>query len=188
MSILSPDPERNANDVVPPAALGVILHADPQTRDLLNGKDRFGLPLHATLLERYDMRPELEALARDVAETLNRLLGPKQSRRMMSEAFRQANKGKSDNREENEARLAAYDNEIAAGTPRRKAAKRAAERMLQGRNADVESIAKHIRDLVKDRAKRQAREEKERSRLEAWCERVGPSLLERAAKGHETEL
>ena len=131
MSILSPDPEKDSVDGVPPAALGVILHADLRTRDLLNEKDAFGFPLHATLLERYDMRPELEALAQGVAETLSRLLGPKQARRIMSEALKQANKGKSDNREQNEARLAAYDDEIAAGTPRRRAARRAAEKILQ---------------------------------------------------------
>ena len=188
MSILSPDPEKNSVDGVPPAALGVILHADPRTRDLLNEKDPFGFPLHATLLERYDMRPELEALAQGVAGTLSRLLGPKQARRIMSEALKQANKGKSDNREQNEARLAAYDDEIAAGTPRRQAARRAAEKILQGKHGDVESIAKHIRGLVNERDKHRVREEKERSRVEAWCKKVGPSLLERAVNDRETDL
>ena len=148
MIILSPEGEKDSVGAVPPAALGVILNADPRTRHLLNEKDRFGFPLHATLLEKYDLLPELELLARDAVGTLSRLLGPDKARHALLAAFRQAKEGKSDNLKENEARLAAYDNEIAAGIDKRHAARRAAEKMSEGRNADVESIARHIRDLA----------------------------------------
>ena len=187
MSILSPDPKKDANDVVPPAALGVILHADPRTLDLLNGKDRFGFPLHATLLERYDKRPELEVLARDVVDTLSRLLGPAQARDVLMAALRQPPTGKQANLKENAALLAAFDAEIAANTPLRRAARRAAEKMVV-MGEDPESIAKQIRRLVQDRQRHRAEEEKARARVEAWFRACGPSLLERATGDTETDL
>ena len=184
---MSGDDEGGSFDDVPPAALGVILHADPRTRDLLNEKDRFGFPLHATLLEKYDLRPELEILGREVVETLTRLLGAAQARDVLMAALRQPARGKQANPEENAALLAAYDAEIAANTPKHRAARCAAAKMAV-KDEDPESIAKQIRHLVKHREKRRAREEKSRSRLEAWCKRVGPSLLERAVNDRESEL
>lgn len=187
MKIVSFDGKSDAVDI-PAAALGVIIGADPQTHHLLNELDRFGFPLHATLLQAYDLRPEVKALARDVAETLQRLLGPNEARREMLAALKQPKKGKCDNRGENALRLAAYDNEIGAGTDRRQAARRAAERVSKSNNTDVESIARHIRDLVKQRDEHEARKKIERSRVKVWGERIGASLLERAVNDDKAEF
>jgi hypothetical protein len=152
-----------------------------------NEKDRFGLPLWFSLLVSDETRKArmaaTHAFVQEAVDAVMHQVGRKQARRLFSEALNEPPKGRQSDKQENEALLAAYDQEVESGTPRRNAASVAARKMAI--KDDVESVASRIRKLVKARNEQQA---------ELWAryqevrEKVRPTLLELAVNDRKTEL
>jgi hypothetical protein len=124
-------------------------------------RDRFGLPMHWSFLaedeRQFDARvAATNILARDGVEAVMRQVGRKEAKRLFAAALRAPRKGKQRDAKWNEALVAAYDQSIAHGVPSTRAARDAAERMADGKDDCPESCARHIRQLVKERAYRAA--------------------------------
>jgi hypothetical protein len=146
------------------------LHQPP-----LEERDRFGLPTRSSFLSEDDRQfsermAATNILVREAAEAVMRQVGRKEAKRLFAVALGAPRKGKQSDAKWNEALLAAYDRAIARGVPTTRVARAAAEEMATGKDDDVESCARHIRQLVKERAYRAAREA-------ALYKKLGPSFL-----------
>jgi hypothetical protein len=124
-----------------------------------NAKDRFGLPYRPPETEDGAARRErlmlFCKLVVDAAEAVTRQVGEDEARLLFKAAFQKPPRGKRADDKENAAILAAYDAALARGVPCKQAARVAAGEMIVSED-DPESIAKHIRRLVKRRAEKNA--------------------------------
>ena len=102
-----------------------------------------------------------DSFVREAAEAVMRQVGRKEALRRYRRALSVPPRGKQQNAKWNELLLAAYDRAVAAGVPRRNAAHVAAKEMATGKDDDVESCAKHIRQL---RDRRESEEKALRAR------------------------
>jgi hypothetical protein len=140
-----------------------------QPRDLLppplegasEETDCFGLPLRFCFLEDDETREarigQTRTLIEEAAEAVIRQVGRLEARRLFRAALRAPKEGKRPNMKENALRLAAYDRARSRGASRERAALTAADEMATRPDDDPQSIAKHIRKLVRDREAYEAR-------------------------------
>jgi hypothetical protein len=126
----------------------------------IDARDRFGLRINFLLLEEIEQMKsrfaDAEQFIMEAAAAAIHQVGRKRARHLFRLALREPKKGKQPNAEENCLRLAAYDRAIARGVPPHHAARVAAAEMAT--REDVESVAKHIRGLVRERAQRERKE------------------------------
>jgi hypothetical protein len=155
---------------------------------LQEGEDRFGLPLSPpTLLTTENARRELvdtiETLVSDLFKSAVRLLGRKEAKNLFIGVTKEQPKGKGcTHQDDDNLMLQKYDAFCEANPDQSRfaASQVAMDCKLQGRGT-VDSLARRIRYLAKERD----RERKDRERrLKAMEELCSPTLLER----HETDL
>jgi hypothetical protein len=121
-------------------------------------RDRFGLPLDFTNpkgeQERQERLEQIRELVTDAVTAVIFHVGRAEARRLFLAALRPPPKGRKQDSEENSRLLAAYDRAIACGVRERNAALEAAKEMVTSKE-DLESIAKQIRRVVKERSSRE---------------------------------
>jgi hypothetical protein len=151
-------------------------------------RDRFGLPMIWSLLDddqQFNERiTKTKVFVADAVEAVIRQVGREEARRMFLKVLKRPSPGSQPNKRENARRLEMYDRQIALRIQPRRAAGAAAEDLATGPNDDVESIAKHIRTLVKERAKAARRAEEEAQRLK----KLSPLLIDEIERERKTDL
>ena len=135
----------------------------------MDARDRFGLRLNFILLEDSEqMRArwaDTERFVVEAAEAVIRQVGRKTAQQLFRIALREPKKGKRSDAKENALLLEAFDRTKACGVPARNAARVAAKEMRRTLKEDVESLAAHIRRLVRDRARREMEEKEQHHAL-----------------------